>query len=303
MRHLFIAGFSLVLASIVACTPSSDQDVSETAPAAPPFESPYFTVAVTGSGPDVVLVPGLASSSAVWDETVDALSDRFTLHTVQVSGFASAPARGNADNENVLDDLAADLVTYTNTLEQSPALVGHSLGGLVTLKAALNTEAELSRIVVVDVLPFFSVLMDEAATTESMAPVAAFMKATLLSQSDDVFALRQSEALAALVKDDTDLQSALNWSVESERAVVAQAMSEVLVTDLRDEVSAIEIPTTIIYARDDAIPNMASVEQFYQTLYAPLSDGSLVAIDGALHFVMLDQPKAFLGALESALSE
>lgn len=302
MRYLFVAGFSLVLASIVACTPSG-QDVSQSALGSTPFESPYFTVSVTGSGPDVVLVPGLASSAAVWDETVEALSDRFTLHAVQVSGFANAPARGNADNENVLDDLAAELVTYTNTLEPSPAIVGHSLGGLVTLKAALDAEAELSRIVVVDVLPFFSVLMDEAATPDSMAPIAAFMKATLLGQSDDIFALRQSEALAALVKDDADLQSALNWSVGSDRAVMAQAMSEVLVTDLRDWVSAIEIPTTIIYARDDAIPNMKSVEEFYQTLYAPISDSSLVAIDGALHFVMLDQPEAFLAALENALSE
>lgn len=302
MRHLFVAGLSVVLASLVACAPSS-QDVPEEAPVSAPFESPYFTVTVMGSGPDVVLVPGLASSAAVWDETVAALSDRFTLHTVQVSGFADAPARGNADNENVLDDLAADLVAYTNSLERSPALVGHSLGGLVTLKAALDADAELSRIVVVDVLPFFSVLMDEAATAESMAPVSAFMKATLLSQSDDIFALRQSEALAALVKDDTDLQSALSWSVRSDRAVMAQAMSEVLVTDLREEVSAIEIPTTIIYARDEAIPNMPAVEQFYQTLYAPLSNGSLVAIDGALHFVMLDQPEAFLSALEKALSD
>ena len=286
--------------SVAACSRSAVDPVQDAT--ALPFESAYFTVTVSGSGPDIVLVPGLASSAAIWDDTVAALSDTFTLHAVQVSGFAGAPARGNDANDNVLDDLAADLVNYSNTLDRPPAMVGHSLGGLVTLKAALNPDAVLDRIVVVDVLPFFSVLMDDAATADSMSPISAFMKTTLLGQSDDIFALRQSEALAALVKSEEDLKSALDWSITSDRAVMAQAMSEVLVTDLRNDISTIDVPTTIIYARDAAIPNMDSVEAFYQDLYAPLPNGSLIAIDDALHFVMLDQTSTFLETLETALT-
>jgi pimeloyl-ACP methyl ester carboxylesterase len=300
MRYFFIAGIALAFGSLTACTGATVEPTEQAADAA--FESAHFSVSVTGSGPDVILVPGLASSAAVWDETVAALSDTYTLHAVQVSGFAGAAARGNTDNQDVLDDLAADIVAYSRELEQPPAIVGHSLGGLVTLKAALEANAELDRIVVIDVLPFFSVLMDEAATAETMTPVAAFMKATLLGQSDEVFAARQSEALGALVKSETDLQSALDWSIASDREVMAQAMYEVLVTDLRDQIVSIGIPTTVIYARDAAIPNMENVEAFYQDLYSPLPNGKLIPVDDALHFVMLDQPEAFLGALETALS-
>ncbi|MFN3211891.1 MAG: alpha/beta fold hydrolase [Henriciella sp.] len=300
MRHFFIAGLALALSGLSACT---ETPIEPTEPAADArIESAHFTVSVTGSGPDVILVPGLASSAAVWDATVAALSDTYTLHAIQVGGFAGAAPRGNADNETILDDLAADLVAYANELEQPPALVGHSLGGLVTLKAALNSSADFERIVVIDVLPFFSVLMDDAATAETMTPIAAFMKASLLGQSDEIFAARQAEALSALVKSETDLQSALEWSLTSDRAVMAQAMSEVLVTDLREDISAITIPTTVIYARDPAISNMDNVEAFYQDLYAPLPNGALIAIDDALHFVMLDQPETFLGGLETALS-
>ena len=283
-----------------ACGPATDPVPTEQNE--PVFESSYFTIETHGAGPDVILFPGLASNAAIWDSTVGALQDRYTLHVVQVSGFGGAEARGNAGNENVLDDLASDLGRYSRTLASDTTLVGHSLGGLVALKTAVDTESRLDRLVIVDVLPFFSVLMDSAATTESIAPVSAIMKATLLSQSDEVFAERQDEALAALVKSDEHRQLALRWSVDSDRAVMAQAMSEVLVTDLRPDIEKITIPTTVIYARDDAIPNLETVEAFYQDLYAPLPNGTLVPIEDGLHFIMLDQTEAFIASLGAALA-
>ncbi|MCH9752454.1 MAG: alpha/beta hydrolase [Alphaproteobacteria bacterium] len=266
------------------------------------FENPYFSVEVTGSGPDIILMPGLASSRAVWDGTIDVLKDRYTLHAIQVNGFAGAPALGNAGNENILDDLADGIAAYSSELESSSVLVGHSLGGLVAMKTALEPDANLRQLIIVDVLPFFSVLMDPAANADSMAPVAAMMKATLISQPDDLFALRQSEALKDLVKGESDLNLALKWSVESDRAVMAQAMSEVLVTDLREQVANIAVPTLVIYARDSAIPNLEGIERFYETLYSRIPDHRLIAIDDAFHFVMLDQPDAFLAALQTALN-
>lgn len=283
-----------------ACTPATQTAPAAQSPTA--FESQYFTVETHGAGPDVILVPGLASNAAIWDGTVAALQDTYELHVIQVSGFGGAEPRGNAGNDDVLDDLASELSRYSRTLSEDTTLVGHSLGGLVSLKTAIDPESQLDRLVIVDVLPFFSVLMDPAATSQSIAPVSAIMKATMLSQPEEVFAARQAEALAALVKGEENLQRALTWSVESDRAVMAQAMSEVLVTDLRADIAAIKIPATVIYARDDAIPNLDVVEAFYQDLYAPLENGTLVPIEDGLHFIMLDQPDAFNESLEAALS-
>jgi len=290
------AGTLILALGIAGC---GQTQVDPTTPDA--FESAYFTITQTGAGPDIILMPGLASSGDVWDGVVDSLASEYTLHVVQVSGFSGAPARGNQGNMDVLDDLASDLATYTQTLDDGPQLVGHSLGGLVALKTALEPNSNLSNLVIVDVLPFFSVLMDPAATVESIKPVSAVMKATLLSQSDEVFALRQEEALMALVKGKDNLQLVLSWSLKSDRGVMAQAMSEVLVADLREEIKAISIPTTIIYAKDEAIPNMPAIEAYYESLYASIPDHSLIAIEGAFHFIMLDQPDTFQTSIEAAL--
>src|SRR5437868_4763005 len=48
-------------------------------------------VTVRGKGTDVVLIPGLASSSAEWDATAKHLEDRHRLHVIQIAGFAGSP--------------------------------------------------------------------------------------------------------------------------------------------------------------------------------------------------------------------
>lgn len=299
MRYRFAVGLIGLALSLGACRPATAP--IETAQNTP-FESPYFTVTSQGSGPHIILVPGLASNAAVWDTTVAAIGESYTTHTIQVSGFGGAPARGNDGNTEILDTLSRDLATYAATLEGDVTMVGHSLGGLVTMKTALIPDSHLDAIVIVDVLPFFSVLMDEDATAQSIAPIAGMMKATLLAQNDDVFASSQDTALKSLVKDDTNRATALSWSVQSDRKVMAQAMSEVLVTDLRADIARLKIPITVIYARDDMIPNMDKTSEFYETLYSPAFDIKIKPVDGALHFIMFDQPEAFFAILRSALA-
>ncbi len=43
-----------------------------------------FDVRVTGSGPDVLLIPGLASSGAVWDATVAQLCATHRCHFIML---------------------------------------------------------------------------------------------------------------------------------------------------------------------------------------------------------------------------
>jgi pimeloyl-ACP methyl ester carboxylesterase len=55
-----------------------------------------FTVTVRGHGPDVLLIPGLACSSSVWNPTADHFDGHYRMHLIQVAGFAGTPAQGNA---------------------------------------------------------------------------------------------------------------------------------------------------------------------------------------------------------------
>jgi len=55
-----------------------------------------FSDQIVGQGPDLVLIPGLASSRDTWKAVADHLKNHYRLHLIQVAGFAGEPARGNA---------------------------------------------------------------------------------------------------------------------------------------------------------------------------------------------------------------
>lgn len=295
MRQMFISVCLSLLVSVAACTPSDEHGAKTK------FLSEYFTVSTFGEGPDLILVPGLASSPDVWDQTISAFQNTHTLHVIHVSGFAGSDPRGNAGNENILEDLSADLVAYSQTLDAPAHLAGHSLGGLVSLQTALDPHANLNGLTIVDVLPFFSVLIDPNATAETIAPMGAMMKATLIAQSDEVFESRQAATINALVKSPESRELVLSWSLSSDRAVMGQAMAEVVALDLRDKMSGISVPVTVIYARDPEIPNMPNIEALYKDLYAPLPYGTIEPIDDAFHFVMLDQSERFIEILRRSI--
>lgn len=103
-----------------------------------------FTATVTGQGPDVILIPGLASSGAVWDATVKQLSPTHRVHVLQVNGFAGSPPGPNADGA-IIAPLTAEIAAYAGKLDH-PAIIGHSMGGLMALKIAAAKPAAIGRV-------------------------------------------------------------------------------------------------------------------------------------------------------------
>jgi pimeloyl-ACP methyl ester carboxylesterase len=260
-----------------------------------------ITVTVRGKGPDVLLIPGLASSSAVWDATAKQLENHFRLHLVQVAGFAGAPARANATGAVLQPTVdALDLYIKTNQLK-SPKIIGHSLGGLAGMMLAVQHPEDVDKLMVVDSLPFFSVLSganDAAAAT----PPAAAMRDYTIAQSQEAYAQSEKQFLPRLVKSPAGRKAAIGWAIASEKSVVARAMYEDMTTDLRADLPKIKTPVTMLYPWDaaDGFPREAT-DKLYRENFAALPNKSLVCIEDSFHFIMLDQPEKFAAQVETFL--
>ena len=101
-----------------------------------------------GSGPLLFLLHGLGTSSETWLPTIRELEARFTVIAPDLAGHgqsSGAPLRGSVEPlVKALDDFCAELGIG------SAAVVGHSLGGLVALRFALNHPDRVSHLVLVD---------------------------------------------------------------------------------------------------------------------------------------------------------
>lgn len=262
-----------------------------------------LVASVTGRGPDLVLLPGLASAPGVYDATVARLSGRYRCHQLQVAGFAGVAAPPAPADGSRLGDIVAAVTAYLACLPRPARLVGHSMGGVVGTLVARDRPQLLDRLMVVDALPFFSLLIDPNATSQSIAPMAAATAAVIRAQPEALFRAGQERTMATLVKDPAWRIRALEWSLASDRNMVAGLTQEVMAIDLRPALPSISVPTTVLYAHDPLMPAPPDrVEGLFRTAWSGLPGVQLVRIDGALHFVMLDQPERFAAALDRFLA-
>jgi pimeloyl-ACP methyl ester carboxylesterase len=265
--------------------------------------SDRITVTVRGKGPDVVLIPGLACSSEVWDATATRLEGRYRLHIVQVAGFAGSLPRANAQGPVVEPTVEAiDAYIKTNKLK-APQVVGHSLGGLMGMMLALEHPEDVRKLMIVDSLPFFGALFgakDAAAAT----PQAAAMRDTILNETQDAYAQGERQFLPSLVKSPEGLKAAIRWAVASDKSVVARAMYEDMTTDIRPRLREIKTPVTMLYPWDPSagLPQ-AAVDGLYRENFAPLPNKTMVRIDNSFHFMMLDQPNEFAVQMDAFLKQ
>lgn len=261
--------------------------------ASAPFASERLTVEVRGQGPDVILIPGLASSRAVWARTADALDDTHRVHLVQVSGFAGQPAGANGEGP-VFEPLRDELARYVAERKlKRPAVIGHSMGGALALALAAERPDAVGRVLVVDALPFFSLLMGPAATPDSARPRAAAMRDAMLAMTPEQYAAGAPLTMASLVRNPAARERGAKDSAASDKSVVGRLVYEVMTTDLRPALARTTVPITVLYAHDAAMGPTAAVDGLWTGAYAGVPGAKLVRVEGSLHFIMDDQPERF----------
>lgn len=263
-----------------------------------------FTVEVRGKGPDVILIPGLASSREVWTDVAGRLEKTHRVHLVQLSGFAGLPAGPNAEGP-MLDPIVADLRAYiVREKLTSPAVIGHSLGGLLGLNLAQDHPADVGRLMIVDAVPFLSGMNDPSMTVEKAGPIAAKMRDTVLGLSPADFEAMQKSTAAFMSKTPAWHPAIAGWTIATDRKVMAKAMYEDMLDDARVGLPAMKTPTTVLYAWDASMHLPAeTVDAIYARNYQGLAGVKLVRVDGAYHFLMLDQPERFSAEVEAFLKQ
>lgn len=286
---LALAGAVLALASGAAAAPSN--------------AAQCFSVVVRGHGPDVILIPGLGCSRAVWDGLAQRLEGRYRLHLVQIAGFAGEAAGANGAGP-LTAPIAEDLAKYIASAGlKRPAVIGHSMGGFLGLLLARDHGESLSRLVIVDSLPFYSLLFNPAATVPMVQPQAAAMRDRLIAMTPEAFAASSAPSMMRLALTPEARSKGAAWMQASDRAVVAQATYEIMTTDLRPDLPRMKPPMDLFYPYDPSMGvGSEAVDQLYRSAYQGAPNLAMHRIDGAYHFLMLDQPQAFADAVEAALA-
>jgi pimeloyl-ACP methyl ester carboxylesterase len=251
------------------------------------FQPTRFSVQVRGSGPDVILIPGLTSGRDVWAQVVAAVPG-YRYHLIQVAGFAGDPARDNIRGP-IVNPLAEQIVRYIETRGlRRPALIGHSMGGTLAMLVALRRPELAGRVMVVDMLPQPAGLYGGSASGWSGL-------ARSLGTMMDTGPGRQLFA---------NLMNAFSppgHVTGSDPNVVGRAMSELGATDLGPELGRLRAPLTVVYASPVTQAN-GPIDRQFAAAYANARGARLIRVENSTHMVMRDQPARFAAVMRRFLA-
>ncbi|MDP2764826.1 MAG: alpha/beta hydrolase [Brevundimonas sp.] len=267
------------------------------------FQSERIAVTARGAGPDVILIPGLASTADVWRGVADRLAGRRRLHLISVRGFGDLAPGDNA-NGAVMAAVAGEVRRYIaeHGLER-PAIIGHSMGGQLGLRVAADSGPRVGRVMVVDSSPFFPALISPRATAGDVEPIAQLAYQAIQFLGDEALRARGRQMGLELGGATDALFGSLGWQ-GGDRRVLAQSLYEVMTVDLRRRLPDITAPVTVVYgwSADQGSPR-SRTDSLFRGAYARLRNpAAFVPIEGAEHMVMIDQPRRFMAAVDRFLT-
>lgn len=246
-----------------------------------------FEVQVSGQGPALILIPGVASSADVWQHTVDSLKDRYQLHVLTLAGFAGVkPLPMQSWGEGYLTLQQDAILRYIDEQQlQKPVIIGHSLGGYLALALAAKAPEKIAGAVNVDGLPALGALFannnaGSKQTTDS---------SNAAPQRFDPMAMAKSMA-----NNEQWQQQIVKDMYRSDGMTSGRVMGELMRADLRPELSQIRVPVLTLGALQHGAPYstpeqvQANYEQ--QLANAPAEYHRFAFARDAKHFIMADAP-------------
>lgn len=288
----------LLSCAAAACTTVPGERAAAPAPSAA-FASERIGVTVRGEGPDVVLIPGLSSSPAVWDSTIAALPG-YRYHIVHVSGFAGRPAGANASGP-VVEPVGEEIARYIREAGlRQPAVVGHSMGGFWGMQIAARHPGLVGKLMVVDMMPFVGAMF--GANAQTVRPIADQIRAGMTAATPEQRDANLVQNIDTMVKTESLRPIALRHSRESDEAVSTQAFYDLIVTDLTPEIARIQVPMTVLWARNPSAPVTESqMAGYYRAAYSGVPQARVVNVPDSYHFIMWDNPTMFQSELRTFL--
>ena len=255
-----------------------------------------FEVSVHGKGDTMFLIPGLSCAGNVWNETVEKYQDTYQIHVITLAGFGGVKPIAS---DTILQEVKSELITYIKEHKtKNSILIGHSIGGFTSLLIGIDEQNLVSKIIIVDSLPFLAGAYNPTVTEEVVKLSYGTLKEMYMSM--DSIALRNTlkQSLSGMMRNKEKLDFVLNEAAKSDRRTLGYTMFEMMSTDIRESIQNIKTPTLILTNWNKPIPqfpNFTRTEKMkmYQQQYEKCTSCTLKIIDKAEHFIMLDNPTEF----------
>jgi pimeloyl-ACP methyl ester carboxylesterase len=169
------------------------------------------------------------------------------------------------------------------------------MGGGLALSVASDYPNLISKIIVVDGLPFLQSLSNPSFKSKEENDCSSTVN-QMMGMTNEQFYQMQKISIPRLLEDSTMHEKVLSWSVKSDRKTFAQMYCDFWNTDLREKIKSIECPSLILL--ESYFVNLKpSIEEQYKNL----KNVDLQFANKGLHFIMFDDKEWYFRQLTNNL--
>ena len=233
-------------------------------------------VKVAGTGEPVVFLHG--AGGLTWDPFLDALASRFTVYAPEHPGTSA----GDPDGVNPLDNLWDLVLFYYEVFEQlglrSPAIVGHSFGGMMAAELAATCPERVSKLVLISPIGLW----------RDDAPVENWMVITPASDLPKYLLADPQGPLAQQMfgmPEDAEVRVSMQLQMIWSMACTGKFVWPIPDKGLKKRIHRVRAPALIVWGKQDRLVPSVYADEFA----ARLPGARVELVDGAAHIPHLEQ--------------
>lgn len=244
------------------------------------------------TGPALVLLHGLFGSGRNWYTLAQKFADEFRVYALDLRGHGNSPKVGPLDYPHMAADVQAWLAKEGLVAAD---FMGHSLGGKVAMTLALIAPKAVDKLVVVDIAPVpYAHSFDRIVKALKSVPLAQINNRR---QADEHLALKiENPTLRQFLLQNLISQNGhYRWRIDLD--LLASALPALADFPISSEAHSFAGPALFIGGERSEYLQ----PQHYQAILALFPNAEIKTIEGAGHWVHIDQPECFEAAVRSFL--
>jgi N-formylmaleamate deformylase len=206
----------------------------------------------------------------------------------------------------VLARVAADVQRYIRDKRlRRLVIAGHSVGGVVALRVAIESPAAVGPVVSVDALPFGAVVQRPGATEANMRPIAAAIRAAYRQLTPEQMEGQLRAGMATMTSTPAFGDTILAWRRRSDAVTMGNVTAEAITTDLRDRVALIQAPVLLLgtYGTSTDSSTRIGTRASYESQASAIPRHRVAIAEHARHFIMIDDLPWLLAQMDAFLAE
>ena len=242
-----------------------------------------------GTGPPLLFIHGLGSSTRDWFAQVSHFADRYRVIRLDLRGHGRSESTQGPYH---MAQFARDVAVTLRTLDATPAhIVGLSMGGMVTLQLGLDAPRLVRRLVVVNSTAdarlrtwndiWFYVSRRTAVQLLGMRRVGKIIAGRLFPKPD------QTNLRREFIK---------RWS-QNDRQAYLWSIDAIMGWSVKERLSSLSAPTLLVAAEHDYTPVATK-----NRIATHIPDARVAVVDDARHALPVEKPEAFNSIVEEFLT-